>query len=174
MSFPPWVDSILVHITRLSRNAFGLDAISILISIKALKSSWDKLKASATLLAFSCGIGPVTGMFLLLAFRNQSNKVFSISTLFPPLHRFFLLLTFASKSFIISSFFSRMLWIWILSHRTFPAAFLLPTWGFTSQNVITSKRVLNRALGVFVYLCQTKGRKTTFFRIQLSLCGYGN
>ena len=58
---------------------------------------------------FSCSIGPVMSMFLLLAFRNQSSKVFSISSLFAPLHCFVLPLKFASKSFIISSFFSKML-----------------------------------------------------------------
>ena len=68
---------------------------------------------------FSCSIGPVTSMFLLLAFRNHSSKGFPISSLFAPLHCFVLPLKFASKSFIISSFFSKMLWIWVLSHWNF-------------------------------------------------------
>ena len=108
---------------------------------EALKSSCDKSKASAICLAFSCNIGPVTGIFLLLAFRNQSNIFFSISSWFAPLHRFVLQLTFDSKSFTISSLFRRMLWIWVLLHSNFPATFLLPTLGFASQNWITSKRV---------------------------------
>ena len=130
---------------------------------EALKSSCDKSKASAICLTFSCNIGPVTGIFLLLAFRNQSNFFFQF-------HHDLLLCTVLFCNWRLTQSLSQSLLssaecfgFGFCRTQIFLQLFSCLHWGLRHKTGLLQNGFLNQALVAFVCrLCKKSWWNTTF------------